>query len=58
MGFEAIEKTGANTVRIVCADGDLYDKTSQQEHQQIVDWCKRNKLDRVNVSAQNDSQIC
>lgn len=57
MGFEAIAKTGANTVRIVCADGDLYDKTSQQEYQQIVDWCKQNRLDCVNVSAQNDSLI-
>ena len=42
--IEAIAKTGANTVRIVCADGDLYDRTSQQELQQIVDWCRQNKL--------------
>ena len=35
---------GANTVRVVLANGSKYTKTSAQEVKNIISWCKSNKL--------------
>ena len=35
---------GANTVRVVLANGSKYTKTSAQEVKNIIGWCKSNKL--------------
>ena len=42
--IEAIAKTGANTVRVVVADGQTYTKTSADELRNIISWCKENNL--------------
>ena len=42
--IKAAAKLGANTVRIVLSDGGQYNKTSESEVEQIIDWCKENKL--------------
>lgn len=42
--IEAIAKTGANTVRVVLSDGDVYTKTTREEVENIIKWCKENKL--------------
>lgn len=35
---------GANVVRIVCSDGERWGKTSYSELQNIINWCKSNKV--------------
>lgn len=42
--IEAIAKTGANTVRVVVADGQTYTKTTADELKNIIQWCKENNL--------------
>lgn len=42
--LKAIAATGANTVRVVVADGAQYSKTSYSELTNIIELCKANKL--------------
>ena len=42
--LKAAAAKGCNTVRVVCADGGQWSKTSASEIQQIIGWCKENKL--------------
>ena len=42
--IQAIAKTGSNTVRVVVADGETYEKTTYQELVNIIEWCKQNSL--------------
>lgn len=42
--LKAVAAKGCNTVRVVCADGGKWTKTSASELQKIIGWCKENKL--------------
>lgn len=42
--IKAIAKTGANAVRVVLSDGQVYTRTTRKEIQDIIKWCKENKL--------------
>ncbi len=42
--LKAAAAKGCNTVRIVCADGGQWTKTSAAELEKIIGWCKENKL--------------
>ncbi|MGN0630564.1 MAG: glycosyl hydrolase [Ruminococcus sp.] len=42
--IKAIAERGCNTVRVVCADGGQWTKTSAKELENIISWCKENKL--------------
>ena len=42
--IKGIAATGANVVRVVVADGGQWTKTSKSELNNIVNWCKENKL--------------
>jgi len=42
--LKAAAAKGCNTVRVVCADGGQWTKTTASEIQQIIGWCKENKL--------------
>ncbi len=42
--LEAIAATGANTVRVVLSDGEVYTKTTASELESIIELCKRNNL--------------
>lgn len=41
--IKAAAELGTNCVRVVCADGLKWDKTSKSEIEQIIGWCKENK---------------
>ncbi len=40
----AIAKTGSNTVRIVCANGEQWTKDSETSIKKLIDLCKENKM--------------
>ena len=42
--LKAVAAKGCNTVRVVCADGGQWTKTSAAELEKIIGWCKENKL--------------
>lgn len=42
--LKAIADTGANTARIVVSDGKQYTRTTKEELNHIVTWCKENEL--------------
>ena len=42
--IQGAAKRGANAVRIVCADGLEYSKTSLSQLNNIINWCKNNKV--------------
>ena len=42
--IKAAADLGANTVRIVLSDGGQYTKTTSTEVEQIIEWCKENKV--------------
>ncbi len=42
--LKAAAAKGCNTVRVVCADGGQWTKTSASELKKIIGWCKENKL--------------
>lgn len=42
--IDSIAKTGANSVRVVLADGDQWDKTSVDEVEKIIQKCVDNKM--------------
>ncbi|MCI1268817.1 MAG: CIA30 family protein [Ruminococcus sp.] len=42
--IDAIANLGANTARIVLGEGTTYTKTTKQEVQQIITWCKQRGL--------------
>lgn len=42
--IKAVAAKGCNTVRVVCADGGQWTKTSAAELEKIIGWCKENKL--------------
>ena len=41
--IKAAAAKGTNTIRVVCADGAKWDKTSAAELEQIIGWCRENK---------------
>lgn len=42
--IEAIADLGANCVRVVCADGSQWTKTTYSEIENIINWCEENGL--------------
>jgi len=42
--IKAAARLGANCVRVVLADGEQWDKTSESEVRQIINLCRQNKL--------------
>ena len=42
--LKAIADLGANCVRIVCSNGVQWTKTTKSEIEDIIEWCKENKL--------------
>ena len=42
--IKAVAAKGCNTVRVVCADGGQWSKTSASDLEKIIGWCKANKL--------------
>ena len=42
--LKAVAAKGCNTVRVVCADGAKWTKTSENELKKIIGWCRENKL--------------
>ncbi|MGN0378099.1 MAG: glycoside hydrolase family 5 protein [Butyrivibrio sp.] len=44
MSIDAIAATGANCIRVVCGDGDQYNKDSADTLKSLITACKNNKL--------------
>lgn len=42
--LKAAAAKGCNTVRVVCADGGQWTKTSSSELNKIIGWCRENRL--------------
>ena len=42
--LEAIARTGSNTVRIVCSDGEQWTKDSEVSLKKVIELCKKNKM--------------